>query len=376
MSVVSKLVEFMKSVDRKVWPAHRLVFSPDIADLLRQHRLVVADVGSTGGPEETWLCLKEFIHFLTFEPNPRPGDEVSDDQTTNFPIGLWSTRGKRDLYVTAHPDSSSLLPINGPLFADFLSKDGLEVVGSATIELETLDHLLVGKPKLLPDFLKIDVEGGELEVLKGARQTLAQSILGLRVETSFLELQLGRPLLWEVDAFLRQQGFVLFHLGRNHWIRNNALHGYSSAPQLIWGDAVYFLTREEFLKRLAACPAGERPVLLAKFVVILVRHGVHDYSCDIVEAAQQGGLVPGAFAESLKALVKNSMDTSAWYLIKGCFGVAFALLILLLSLPFAEPRKRGVFYLKQKAGRLSYDLWRLAALEGRAHNACVGDPFV
>lgn len=376
MSLVSKLVEFVKSVDRKVWPAHRLVLSPDIAALLRQHRLVIADVGSAGGPEEAWLSLKELVHFLNFEPNPRPGEAGTDDQTTNFPIGLWSARGKRKLYLTAHPDSASLLPINTPLFADFLSKDGMEMVGSATIDLDTLDNLLAGKPELLPDFLKIDVEGGELEVLKGARQALAQSILGLRVETSFVEMQLGRPLLWEVDAFLRQEGFVLFHLGRNHWVRTNRLHGFSSAPQLIWGDAVYFLTRESFIKRLAACKETERTALLAKFIVILVRYGIHDYAWDIIEAAHTAKLVPDAFADQLKVLVSKSLDTSVWYLVKGCLGVGFALLVLLCSFPLPEPRKRGVFYLKQRAGRLFYDLWRLTALSGRAPNACVSDPFV
>ena len=376
MSLVLKLAGLIKSIDRKVWPDHRVAISPDIAQTLRQHNLIVADVGSADGPEEIWLSLKQFIHFLTFEPNPRSAKPTDETNVTNFPIGLWSEKGRKTLYLTNHPDSASLLPINQPLFADYMVHKGMELAGATQIDLDTLDHLLAGKPELSPDFLKIDVEGAELDVLKGSQAALARSILGLRVETAFLELHLGAPLLWDIDVFLRERGFVLFHLGRNYFIRNNGLHGHTSEPQLIWGDAVYFLGREALLKRLAALNQEHQKAALAKFVVILVRHGVHDYAWDIVEAARAAGRIPREFADSLQALVKNSMDTSAWYFVKAVFGVVFALLILVASCPLAEPRKRAVYYVKQRVGRLGYALSRWAALQGRIPNSFLGDPFV
>ena len=99
-----------------------------------------------------------------------------------------------------------------------------------------------------PDFLKIDVEGGELEVLKGSTRALSGTVLGLKIETAFVELHVGRPLLWQIDEFMRVAGFTLFNVGRNYWIRSNRMHGYSSQPQLVWGDAIYFLTRENFFE--------------------------------------------------------------------------------------------------------------------------------
>jgi predicted RNA methylase len=49
--------------------------------------------------------------------------------------------------------------------------------------IETLDHLVAGGAIAAPDFLKIDVEGGELEVLRGAAQTLRSARPRLIVET-------------------------------------------------------------------------------------------------------------------------------------------------------------------------------------------------
>src|SRR5579863_4176355 len=175
MSLLSNLVGLTKSIDRKVWPSHRVVLSQQMAERLRGQRLMVADVGSADGPEEAWASLVEYIHFLTFEPNPRPGQSESNSQATNFPMGLWSSPGKRELYITEHPDSSSLFEVNTAYFADFRSKQGMAMVGSTMVEVDTLDNLLSGKPQLSPDFVKVDVQGADFEVLKGSRTALASS---------------------------------------------------------------------------------------------------------------------------------------------------------------------------------------------------------
>ena len=126
----------------------------EMAAVLREQKMVLADVGSAGGPEELWLGLEEFIHFLTFDPNPRPSQGENYAQATNFPVGLWSTSGKMELHITGHPDSSSLLPINTLFFADFaLRSQEWKRSASATIEVDTLDLASGWKsPSCLPIF--------------------------------------------------------------------------------------------------------------------------------------------------------------------------------------------------------------------------------
>lgn len=60
-----------------------------------------------------------------------------------------------------------------------------------------------------PDFVKIDVQGYELEVLKGFERHLP-SCQVLQVELSLLPLAPGSPLLCEALVFLQERGFVMF----------------------------------------------------------------------------------------------------------------------------------------------------------------------
>lgn len=65
------------------------------------------------------------------------------------------------------------------------------------------------------DFIKIDVQGYELEVLKGSEQTLALAELVL-IELSFIEVNAGAPLLDEALTFMRRAGFVAYDVLEIH----------------------------------------------------------------------------------------------------------------------------------------------------------------
>jgi len=57
------------------------------------------------------------------------------------------------------------------------------------------------------DFLKIDIQGAELAVFRGAREKLARTV-AIQTEVSFVTLYENQPALGEVDVELRAQGFV------------------------------------------------------------------------------------------------------------------------------------------------------------------------
>lgn len=65
-------------------------------------------------------------------------------------------------------------------------------------EIAEIEHL---------DFLKIDVQGGELAVFRSGTQKLAEAV-AIHTEVSFITLYQGQPTLGEVDGELRRQGFI------------------------------------------------------------------------------------------------------------------------------------------------------------------------
>lgn len=69
--------------------------------------------------------------------------------------------------------------------------------------LRTLDSILEGRPA---DLIKLDVQGYELEVLRGAELAMSQA-KAIILEVALIEINKGAPLLSEVVEFMDKRGF-------------------------------------------------------------------------------------------------------------------------------------------------------------------------
>jgi len=78
-------------------------------------------------------------------------------------------------------------------------------------KMETLDSILAQEKFCRPELIKIDVQGYELEVLKGAMQALAIA-QAIAMEVSLLELYEGNPLIHEVIPFMHDRGFQCYDI--------------------------------------------------------------------------------------------------------------------------------------------------------------------
>jgi FkbM family methyltransferase len=80
---------------------------------------------------------------------------------------------------------------------------------TVTRATRTLDAVMSAESRPSADFLKLDVQGYELEVLKGAARVLTQ-VEAVLLEVSLLAINAGCPTFAEVVAFLDRAGFELF----------------------------------------------------------------------------------------------------------------------------------------------------------------------
>jgi FkbM family methyltransferase len=133
---------------------------------------------------------------------------AGDPRVELFPLALGAGDGTALLHRSRHDDSSSLLPI-GDLQAQTFP--GTEEVGTENVTLARLDTVLAGRTLAGPVLCKIDVQGGELEALKGFG-ALAAAIDLVMIELSFVTFYTGQPLYVDIDAHLRGQGFVVERL--------------------------------------------------------------------------------------------------------------------------------------------------------------------
>lgn len=341
------------------------VTRPLVADPIR-----IADVGAAGGADGRWTGVRNSVRFITFEPDRRssqPGD-------ANFSVGLGAQAGERLLQLTRLPQASSLYPLDAETLADFANWDSHEVVGKLSIPVDTLDQCIRDRPELQPEFLKVDAEGADYEVLQGASKALASSILGVQVEVSFISRHVGAAGFAETDALLRDAGFALFSLNREHWVRRNQVSCPTAQPQLVWADAVYFLDRRSLLKRLAGEGAAARDPMLTKFVVLLLCYGVFDYAMEVVDAAEAAQLIPGGRARDLRHAIRTSVRHAGRFILGQVGAVAVLTVAFVVASPFSRARRSLGRRLSQGAGTLMHYLGRLMRESGdqRFH---MTDPF-
>jgi len=119
-------------------------------------------------------------------------------------VALGAEAGTAEINVAGNSDSSSLLEM-GKRHAR--SDPASVYIGTETIEVSTLDEVWDG---LVRDgetvFLKLDVQGFEMEALRGAELSLPR-IDGVQAEVSLVPLYEGAPTWIEVITYLQERGF-------------------------------------------------------------------------------------------------------------------------------------------------------------------------
>jgi FkbM family methyltransferase len=83
------------------------------------------------------------------------------------------------------------------------------------LPMKTLDSVVAGRNLAAPILLKLDVQGYELEVLRGANETLRKVEVVL-LEVSMLPYNIGAPLLSDVIAFMAERRFLVYDFCHLH----------------------------------------------------------------------------------------------------------------------------------------------------------------
>jgi FkbM family methyltransferase len=224
----------------------------DITMLLNDDSIALLDVGASGGVIPRWHPHRENISFLGIEPDQRSIQELLKSPDSKvfksyeiIPAGVWNRSGTVGISFTRKPMCSSHFTPNFPFLSRFPKAERFDVVGSAEIECLTVDDLLSASGKKV-DFIKLDLEGGELAVLEGAVDTLG-SCIGLHVEVCFQALRESQPLFGDIARFVHERGmeFIDF-VSLFRWERDS----FNGLGQAIFGDAL-FLRGPESLMALA-----------------------------------------------------------------------------------------------------------------------------
>ena len=179
----------------------------------------VLDVGANVGGYGAQLRRLGFGGtIVSFEPLPGPFAELerrtaSDPRWDCRRQALGSSDGTAEIHVAGNVASSSLLEINERALR---SAPQAAYVGTESIEVARLDSIW---PQLVDEvdrvYLKLDVQGFELEALKGAEASMPK-IACVQAELSFVPMYESAPTYLELISYLGSLGFRLAGLEEGH----------------------------------------------------------------------------------------------------------------------------------------------------------------
>lgn len=173
----------------------------------------VIDVGANEGGFGRYLRSIGFTgEIFSFEPVRTAFEKLSavsagDPAWTAFDVALGSSRGEATINVSKFSQLSSMLPAS-----DYGSRhcNNMEIVEQQKISIRTLDECR--ESGLIPSdrrfLLKMDTQGFDLEVFRGASATLPQ-VRCMLSELSLIPIYEGMPHYLEALALYERSGFAV-----------------------------------------------------------------------------------------------------------------------------------------------------------------------
>lgn len=218
--------------------------------------MVALDIGARRGFVADLLPIAAAVDAVGFEPDVEECERLNREaRSTPGPwrslhflaAALAGEAGSRDLHLTRHGGTSSMLAAIPGMGARYMRDDYFSVERTVSVDTQTLDDVLARSRISSPAYVKIDVEGMEKAIFEGGPRTLDR-VLAVRTEVAFMRTRRGQPLYHEIDALLRRHGllpfgFVELHEWRRTTRRKHPLAGERSLPfsrgRLVHGDVIY-----------------------------------------------------------------------------------------------------------------------------------------
>lgn len=155
---------------------------------------------------------------------------LSNPQLRLHMMALSDSPGEREFFRYANDELSSLHSLSSAPDAWFQNQKLLE---QSSVPISTVDTMMqsLGLQKI--DLLKIDTQGGDLEVLQGSRISFHQALVEwVMIEVNMVTMYEGQPTFLEIHRFLLDHGLRFVHF-------YETVRGPNGSPHLAWATALY-----------------------------------------------------------------------------------------------------------------------------------------
>lgn len=211
----------------------------------KNDQLICLDIGaSVGHTASHFNNLFPNAKIYAFEPTPDSFKQLQtmhcDNKNINcFQLALSDSEGENDFYVSDSFDNNSLFQPNVELYSSLQHKvnDSLKKSKKIKVQTTTLESWYNKNiPNETIDIIKIDTQGAEYKVLKGAEKFLSEKVKLISFEVQYINFYHNMEPFYEIFKLLYDNGFYI-----------NDFYAFSklNESQLIESDVI-FLNQKYF----------------------------------------------------------------------------------------------------------------------------------
>lgn len=295
--------------------------------ILGSSDMIGIDVGAAEGLQPHWWAFEGVAQMYLFEPHEESANKLRALYATSpyermfhvMPVGLGAATEVRDFYVLNAPTGSSLYPIDGS--SEFAGPDNryIHPIRVTQVPVRKLSEVLdeLGLPRV--DIAKLDVQGAELEALRGLDDKRLAALILVEAEvnisggiTKTTSPYVGVPTWATLDEFFQSHGLRLLDLsvsrnhrakgGDNDWYQREVFGTYLNSPGVsaaAWeADVVYVRDYRSLI-------ANKDQDGLRRLVVALCAYRFFSESFFIVEQAANAAVFSVPDARSIHRAIRD-----------------------------------------------------------------------
>ena len=277
----------------------------------RASPFVLYDVGAAGGIYPLFPADQAGLwRAYGFEPMPANFAKLTQmhagaENISLHETALTDTAGAATFRVYPATPTSSSLNRN-----ELMAETGEAPFDEITVRCERLDDFCRGEGRLPPDFIKLDTEGTELNVLRGGESVIRDHTLGVVSEIKFIQFSDATTTFAALDQFLERNGFVLFDVQTSRMSRT-VDHRFGGKKGPI--DSAYVLYLRDYFSYHRSHLQGRADLArskLLKSIALAARFLYLDYAVELIDFAREQRLLTGEEAEALLRLYAGTVDLS------------------------------------------------------------------
>ena len=227
--------------------------------ILDQNKLTFVDIGASIQIIPRWKRIhKDNLNYILFEPNKKEIKKLKLNKKyySKYKIyesALSNKKQNINLNITKGIYQTSVLKPDMKILNQFRNADRYQITNKIKIKANRLDSFKIKDV----DFIKIDTQGYNYEILEGSIKTLKDT-LGVETEVEFTKLYTNQKLFGDVNKILIKNNFDFIDFTvLKRWNRyNNSNYGqciFSNALFLKKPRLILNLDKKKIIKYISIC---------------------------------------------------------------------------------------------------------------------------